>query len=145
MNADETTKAAELSSRFERARAAMEERGIDFLLIGPSTDMVYLIDFPVRQSERLTILVIGRDGPVRFVMPGFELPRIEGLPKLFEPVTWDDGDDPVAVLASLLPDGGRSATIGIGGQMFAQFFLPIRDHVPSASYVNGDEVMAPLR
>ena len=54
---------AEFSGRFDRVRAAMAEQGIDYLLIGPSTDMVYLIDFPVRQSERLTMLVISPDGP----------------------------------------------------------------------------------
>lgn len=145
MSTAEAARLTEFSARFNRVRVAMEEQAFDVLLIGPSTDMVYLIGFPVRQSERLTMLVIGREGPTRLVMPGFELGRVASLPQLFEPVTWADGDDPVALLASLLPAGGVGQTVGIGGQMFAQFFLAIRDAAPAASYVDGDRVVAPLR
>src|SRR4051794_29421380 len=121
MSTDGEARKTEFSGRFDRVRAAMAERGIDYLLIGPSTDMVYLIDFPVRQSERLTMLVVSQDGTPRLVMPGFELPRVAGLPQLFEPVTWNDGDDPAALLTSLLANRGAGATVGLGGQMFAQF------------------------
>ena len=91
------------------------------------------------------MLVISPDAPPRLVMPGFELPRVADLPQLFEPVTWNDGDDPAALLTSLLPNGGAGATVGLGGQMFAQFFLRIRDLAPTANYVDGDRVMVPVR
>ena len=99
----------EFASRIERARAAMEPRGIDYLLVGPSTDMVYIIDFGVRQSERMTILVLPREGTARLVLPSFELDRIASLPPVFEPATWEDGDDPAQLLASLLPSRGAGA------------------------------------
>ena len=145
MSTDGAARNAEFSGRFDRVRAVMGEQAIDYLLIGPSTDMVYLIDFPVRQSERLTMLVISQDEPPRLVMPEFELPRVAGLPQLFEPVTWNDGDDPVTLLTSLLRNPGGGATVGLGGQMFAQFFLRIRDRAPTPNYVDGDRVMVPIR
>jgi Xaa-Pro aminopeptidase len=136
---------SEFADRFDRLRAAMGELDIDCLLVGPSTDMVYLIDFPVRQSERMTILVLPREGEPRLVMPGFELDRIASTPPLFQPASWEDGDDPAPLLASLLPNGGDGVTVAVGGQMFTHFFLRIRDAAPDARFVSGDDVLEPAR
>lgn len=145
MTSDTAVPTSEFEGRFDRVRAAMERHGLDYLVIGPSTDMVYLIDFPVRQSERLTMIVLPRDGQPSLVMPSFELPRIAGLPPLCEPVPWEDGDDPAALLGSLISQNGSKPTVGVGAQMFAQFFLRIRDAAPSAGFVDGDAVMAYVR
>jgi Xaa-Pro aminopeptidase len=141
----ETTPVSEFEDRFDRVRAAMDRMEIDCLLIGPSTDMVYLIDFPVRQSERMTILVLPREGRPRLVMPGFELDRVASRPPLFEPAPWEDGADPAPLLASLLPAGGDGTTVAVGGQLFTHFFLRIQDAAPNARFVDGDLVMAPVR
>ena len=145
MTAEQTNDQAEYSGRFDRVRAAMETAGMDYLLIGPSTDMVYLINFGVRQSERMTILVIPREGTPRIVLPSFELDRIANLPQLFEPAPWADGDDPAPVLASLLGDNGSGATVGVGGQLFTHFFMRIQNAAPQARFVSGDDVMEPVR
>jgi Xaa-Pro aminopeptidase len=145
MTRPQTTPASEFEDRFDRVRAAMTQLDIDCLLIGPSTDMVYLIDFPVRQSERMTILVLPREGRPQLVMPGFELDRVASLPPLFEPAPWEDGTDPAPLLASLLPDGGDGATVAVGGQLFTHFFLSIKEAAPKARFVSGELVMAPAR
>jgi Xaa-Pro aminopeptidase len=145
MTRPETTPLSEFEDRFDRVRAAMDQLDLDCLLIGPSTDMVYLIDFPVRQSERMTILVLPRDGRPRLVMPGFELDRVAALPPLFEPAPWEDGADPAPLLASLLPDRGGGATVAVGGQLFTHFLLRIEAAAPKARFVSGDLVMAPVR
>jgi Xaa-Pro aminopeptidase len=136
---------SEFEARLERVRAAMEPLRIDYLLVGPSTDMVYLLDFGVRQSERMTILVLPREGTPRLVMPSFELDRVAALPQLFEPAPWGDGSDPAPLLASLLENGGAGATVAVGGQLFTHFFLRIRDAAPQARFVSGDAVLEPVR
>jgi Xaa-Pro aminopeptidase len=136
--------ASELEGRFDRVRAALAEQEIDCLLVGPSTDMVYLIDFPVRQSERMTIIVIPQEGTPRLVMPSFELDRVASLAPLFEPAPWEDGTDPAPLLASLLPEGD-GATVAVGGQLFTHFLLRIQAAAPNARYVSGDLVMEPVR
>ena len=145
MSQPEAAPHSEFADRFDRVRAGMRDLDIDCLLVGPSTDMVYLIDFPVRQSERMTILVLPAEGQPRLVMPAFELDRIASLPPLFEPATWKDGDDPAPLLASLLPNRGNGSTVAVAGQMFTHFFMRIRDAAPSARYVNGDVVLEPAR
>lgn len=145
MTATPSTPTSEFEGRFDRARAAMAELQVDYLLVGPSTDMVYLIDFSVRQSERMTILVLPREGMPRLVMPSFELNRIASLPSLFEPALWEDSEDPAPLLASLLRNGGRGANVAVGGQLFTHFFMRIKAAAPDASYVSGDLVLEPLR
>jgi Xaa-Pro aminopeptidase len=122
----------------------MARHDLDYLLIGPSTDMVYLIDFPVRQSERLTILVIPREGTPRLVMPGFELPRVASLPAQFEPVPWEDGEDPARLLGSLL-DADRAPVVAVGGQLFAHFLFRLQSAAPQARWQSGDAVMEVVR
>ena len=145
MTATPSTPVSEFEARFAHARAAMERLEIDYLLVGPSTDMVYLIDFPVRQSERMTILVLPREGTPRLVLPSFELNRIASLPPLFEPALWEDSSDPAALLVSLLTKRGSGATVAVGGQLFTHFFLRIKAAAPDASFVSGDLVLEPLR
>lgn len=135
----------ELCGRLERTRAEMERAGVDYLLVGPSTDLVYLIDFGVRQSERLTMLLIPREGDVRLVMPSFELPRVASLAPLFEPAGWADGEEPTKTLAGLLPNRGAGATIGVGAQVFSHFLLRIQDALGDATYVDGNRVLEPVR
>lgn len=136
---------SEFEVRVERVRATMEPLGIDYLLVGPSTDMVYLLDFGVRQSERMTILVLPLEGTPRLVLPAFELDRVAALPQLFEPAPWEDGADPAPLLASLLRNGGAGATVAVGGQLFTHFFLRVRDAAPEARFVSGDPVLEPVR
>ena len=58
----------ELRRRLEAVTDAMRRRGIDRLLVGPSTDLVYLTGFAVAPSERLTLLVVAPEGIPRLVM-----------------------------------------------------------------------------
>jgi Xaa-Pro aminopeptidase len=135
----------EFDARLERVRSEMARNELDYLLVGPSTDMVYLIDFPVRQSERMTILVIPRDGTPRLVMPGFELPRVESLPPLFEPAPWEDGEDPAPVLAALLDGGGADPSVAVGGQLFSHFLFRLQAAAPAVRWSSGDAVLEGVR
>ncbi len=136
---------AEFAARLERVQGELARHKFDYLLIGPSSDMVYLIDFPVRQSERMTILVIPREGMPRLVMPGFELPRVQSLPPFFEPAPWEDGDDPSLLLASLLQANGAGATVGVGGQLFSHFFFRLQAAARDRRWRSGDLLMEQVR
>jgi len=135
----------ELRGRLERVRAEMRRLEIDYLLVGPSTDLVYMIDYGVRQSERLTLLVVPREELVRLVMPGFELPRVEGLAPLFEPVPWQDGEEPTETLARVVANRGSGATVAVGAQLFSHFLLRIQSVLGDATYVDGNRVLEPVR
>lgn len=137
--------ASELAERTSRVQRAMAEQNVDYLVVGPSPDLVYLIDFGVRQSERLTMLVIPQEGETRLVMPGFETPRVANLAATIDPVTWNDGEDPFQLLTSVLTQDGKPETIAIGPQMFTHFFMGLERALKKSRYVDGTEILEPLR
>src|SRR5205085_6914095 len=97
--------------RLRRAAEGAGAAGLAGLLVTPSADLIYLAGYDPPPLERLTCLVLrpGRD-PVLLV-PELERPRAQASPvgELVEIVTWQDGADPYASLAPLLPETGRFA------------------------------------
>ncbi len=135
----------ELTHRFDRVREQMDQQGIDHLLIGPSSDLIYMLNYEKRQSERLTLLVVPRKGQPRLVIPSFELPHIEKFSALVEPVSWTETEDPTETLARLIENRGRGQRIAVGGQLFTYFLLAIQAVMPDAEYLPGELVMNPVR
>jgi Xaa-Pro aminopeptidase len=131
--------------RLDRVRAQMARQRVDYLLVGPSTDLVYLTGYHTSQSERLTLFVLPREGDPRLVMPAFEVARVEHLESAVQPASWTETESPVELLASLLRERGRGATIAIGGQLHAAFLLRIQKALPDARFMEGAYVMDPVR
>ncbi len=86
-----------------RARAAAKVREQDFgaLLLSPGADLQYLAGYQLFTSERLTCLVLDRDGKATLVCPAFEAPRAAVAAPDIERMTWGETDDPYAIVASL--------------------------------------------
>jgi Xaa-Pro aminopeptidase len=131
----------EHARRIDHVRAEMERQGVDYLLVGPSSDLVYLAGFPVKPSERLTLLVLAREGAPLLLLPDFELPSVENLPVDLETVPWVDGEDAAVLLASRLPRGAA----GLGGQTQSRFRFAVERAAPQLRWVDGDSLIAPVR
>jgi Xaa-Pro aminopeptidase len=61
--------AERLATRPATCREAVSEHGFGALLIGVGPDLRYLIGFVGEPMERLTLLIVPREGPVSFVVP----------------------------------------------------------------------------
>ena len=73
------------AERIARAQAEMARQGIDWLIIAPSSDLVYLMGYPAHTSERLTALVTPQSGGEPFVVvPRLEAPRLTDRNDLME-------------------------------------------------------------
>jgi Xaa-Pro aminopeptidase len=134
----------EHAGRIELVRAELERQDVDCLLVGPSSDLVYLAGFPVKPSERLTLLVLAREGAPLLMLPDFELPSLKDLPLVVEPVPWSDGDDATALIGSMLPRG-RSITAALGGQTQARLRFAVERAAPHLRWIDGDALIAPVR
>jgi Xaa-Pro aminopeptidase len=134
---------SELRSRLERVQRALAEQAIDLLLLGPSTDLLYLTGYAVKPSERLTLLAIAPEGTPRMVTPDFELPEVEALGIELEPVPWSDGDHAAATALKAL--GGRGMSVAVGAQLHARFLLDLLAAGLEADLLPGDRIMAPVR
>jgi Xaa-Pro aminopeptidase len=130
--------------RIERARVTMAASGVDVLLLSVGSDLPYLSGYHAMPLERLTMLVVPRDGDATLVVPRLEAPRVIERPEVFSITPWDETDDPVALVARL---AGRPRVAAVGDTMWARFLVELLDHWPSTStrYVRSVVVMNALR
>src|SRR5579885_2036508 len=125
-----------------RARARMAELDVDVLLLSVGPDLPYLTGYEAMPLERLTMLVLRRDGDAALVVPRLEAPRVTERPDLFEVVAWDETDDPVALVARR---AGDAAVAAIGDRTWARFLVDLGASMPRTRFRKGSEVMGPLR
>jgi len=120
----------------------MEARGVDVLLLSVGADLPYLTGYEAMPLERLTMLVVPRDGDATLVVPRLEAPRVVERPDVFEITTWDETDDPIDCVTRLM---GRASVAAIGNQTWAQFLVALLRRAPEVSFVNSSEVLGPIR
>ena len=136
----------DFQARCRRVQANMIRAGVDYLLVGPSADLFYLIGLQRPQSERLTQLVIPADGDdIRLLLPAFERALAAPLASFFELVTWEETEDPVSRLASLIPNKGRGKCVAVSNKVFVHFAYLIHDKLSGASFVSGGTSIDPVR
>ncbi len=138
--------AAEHRERLRRAAAAAAERGIDALLITPSEDYAYLLGYSAPAMERLTCLVVPADGEPSLVLPRLEEPlarhALDGLDEAIEILPWDETEDPIQLVRSLV---GSALRVAVQDQMWARFALRLRAALDPAELVAAGPAMSELR
>jgi Xaa-Pro aminopeptidase len=122
------------ADRIARARAQMNEQGIDVLLLSLGLDLPYITGYHAMPLERLTMLVVPRDGEARLVIPRMEAPRVTTQPGVFELLAWGELENPVEIVARLAREAGPAKSIAIGDQMWARFLVELLPLLPGAKY-----------
>lgn len=131
-----------LASRMDRARARMDDLGIDALLCSVGPDLPYLTGYEAMPLERLTMLVVRRGEPAVLIVPRLEAPRVVARPDVFAIDAWDETDDPVERVCAHARGARR---VAIGDQTWARFVLALQRSLPDAQLSSASEVMGPLR
>ena len=91
---DSVAASAPYADRLRRAQAEMARQGIDLLVVGASADLLYLIGYEGHESERMSVLVLPRDGAPHYVVPGLEAPLLHNQHDLLQIVPWEETEDP---------------------------------------------------
>jgi Xaa-Pro aminopeptidase len=120
----------------------MASQGVDVLLVSVGHDLPYLTGYEAMPLERLTMLVVPRDGDAALVVPQLEAPRVVEQPGVFTLRPWPEAEDPVAIVAGLV---GGAGTIAVGDQMWARFLVELLPRLPGAEYRRAVDVVGPLR
>ncbi len=99
-------------ARVAKAQRLMAENNIDAILLEPGAAMLYFSGISWWRSERLTVVVIPREGEIAIVTPYFEEPSVrESMTFGSDVRTWNEHDDPFERVAGILKDrklsGGR--------------------------------------
>ena len=113
------------AGRIARVREQMGRQRVDVLLLSVGADLPYLTGYEAMPLPRLTMLVLPVAGDARLVVPRLEAPRVHGDGS-FEIVPWPDGDDPVAIVASMIA-GARTIAVD---EKTHKLFLPTAKRAP---------------
>ncbi len=101
---------AEHDARLAAVRRAMRAAGIAALLVEPGASLIYFTGVQWHRSERLTAAVIPATGDVAIVTPFFEAPSVRQTMRVpAELRTWQEDEDPIALVATLLRGRGAAA------------------------------------
>jgi Xaa-Pro aminopeptidase len=137
-----TTTPAVYLDRLDRVRKGMAEQGLDVLLLSLGHDLPYLTGYHAMPLERLTMLVLPRDGEATLLVPRLEAPRVVEQPGVFTLGAWEETENPTAIAAELV---GPAENIAVGDQMWARFLVELLPLLPGTSFRRAVEVIGPMR
>lgn len=87
--------------RLDRAQVLMREQGVDAMLLSVGSDLPCFSGCEAMPLERLTVLVVPRDGEAVLVVPQLEAPRVPERPDVFGTRVRGEAEDPVASVVEL--------------------------------------------
>jgi Xaa-Pro dipeptidase len=109
--------------RVARAQQLMAENDIDALVLEPGSAMLYFSGVRWRRSERLTAVVIPREGDIGVVTPFFEEPSVRESMTFGDDVrAWHEHENPFEQIKGILRDRGY-ASGRIGLEETVRFFV----------------------
>jgi len=136
--------AADYMARIARAQAEMTTKGIDALIIGVGSDLIYLAGYPAHPSSRMTLLVVPRAGETRIIAPVLEAPRVKALGIPFTIMPWGETENAQQMAADLLKEHGAK-TVAAGDELWARWLVRIQNLYPGARWEVGSLLLRELR
>jgi Xaa-Pro dipeptidase len=142
----------ERRGRVEKARRLMTEQGVDALLMSGGTSMIYFSNVRWWLSERMMALVVPARKDAFVVCPAFEEERAREQLELgpfggdTQVYTWEEHDDPYALVAKGLRDRGIvGGKIGIEEKTYFVYANGIAQAAPTFTPVDAIPITAGCR
>ncbi|MCW2740867.1 MAG: pepE [Blastococcus sp.] len=137
----------------DRVHAAKElaaEAGVDLLVLTPGSDLRYLSGYNAHAMERLTALVVPREGEAFLVVPRLEAPMVDAGPAGalgLELLAWDETDDAFELLARAATArlGAAPARVAVGARTWAEHALGVQRAIPGSALEIASPVIDRLR
>jgi Xaa-Pro aminopeptidase len=139
-----------VGERFEGAREALAANGAHALLLGLGADLRYLTGYTAHALERLTLLVVTRDGAAVLVAPRLEAMAAAASPAarsgLLEIEAWDETEDPYALVAARLGAADRAPRrVLVDPALPARHVLALQRVLNGATFGLSTDVLRELR
>ncbi len=132
-----------MTSRLDRAQALAQREGVDALLVTPGADLRYLTGYAAKPLERLTCLVVRKDSDPVLVVPRLEKQAALDSGTEVELATWDETEDPFALVASIVGDAAGS--VAVDDQMWASRVFALGAALPVTDQVLAGPLLTELR
>ncbi|MGD0313726.1 MAG: Xaa-Pro peptidase family protein [Acidimicrobiales bacterium] len=135
--------------RIGRVRERMGSLNVDALLLSHGADLPWLTGYRAMPLERLTMLVLRAEGEPVLVVPALEAPRVAAAGDLFVTVPWDDTQDPIDLVLSVLVGpstaSGRGLRLAVSDRSWATTVLALQRRLPDGVWVEASTVTSPIR
>src|SRR5580704_2398174 len=137
------TSDAVFRTRIEKLREAMQEFGLQAVIIEPGPAMLYLTGVRWGRSERTFALVVPLKGDLGFVLPGFEEMRAKELIHAGADIRiWQEDESPYQLVAKILKDRGiASGRVGMDPSVRFFVFDGVRKLAPQLDFVSAEAVL----
>jgi Xaa-Pro aminopeptidase len=122
----------------------MVDLGVDLLLIGPSSDLLYLTGYDAHLSERLNLLGVRQTGKPFLVVPVLEEPLAQRAKELVEIHSWTETESPTELVVKLAGPI-EDQTVAVSDQLWSSFLLKLQKALPGADWQSALDIMRPLR
>lgn len=115
---------------------------VDVLLLSVGADLPYFSGYEAMPLERITMLVVPRDGDATLVVPALEAPRVVARDGVFSIRPWEEMQDPIAIISSLV---GAASTAAVGDHMWSGFLVDLLGALPDVSFRRASTITSPIR
>lgn len=133
--------------RIERLQAQLNKAGIGAVMIEAGSSLDYFTGIQWWRSERVTVVVIPRDGEALIVTPYFEAPSINEMLAVPAQIrTWNEHDNPFAVIAGWLRERKLgSGIIGLEETVREFIHAGLESALPAAIVVSAADQIRAVR
>jgi Xaa-Pro aminopeptidase len=132
-----------MNNRLQVFQARLAEKQTDCAVIGPTTNMKYLLGGAPHTDERLCLLLVTPD-TVQMITSQLNTDMISAFTDV-ETLTWKDAYGPEAALSSSVLHKGKVRILAIDGSMRADFLLAVLEQCNPIRTVPVDPIIATLR
>lgn len=132
-----------MNTRLNSLRQQLTNEGIDCAVIGPTTNMQYLLGGTPHADERLCVLLVTRE-KAEMVAPALNADSIRAFTDITM-ITWEDAEGPAAALARSVLGTSRFLTLAVDGAMRSDFLLAVSETCPPQQFVSADPLIGHLR
>jgi Xaa-Pro aminopeptidase len=156
--------ASRYADRLQRAQEALPAQDASAMLVGVGAELLWLTGYDAMPLERLTMLVFPAQRRATLVVPRLELAAAQASPavtgELVDVATWEETEDPFALVAQLLGESrsrpeiqmgalggawGRLGGLLVSDRLWATFLLRLQSALPDAAFGLASSVLSPLR
>lgn len=129
-------------ARIGKAQRLMRQQNIDAILLEPGSAMMYFTGISWWRSERLTAVIIPREGEIGVVTPFFEEPSVRESMTFGDDVrTWHEHDSPFQRVAGFLQDRNiSSGRIGLEGTVRQFVAVGLAEAAPGLEITTAEPV-----
>ena len=134
--------------RLQIFQSKLADAKIACAVVGPTTNMRYLLGGSPHADERLCLLLVTPES-VQMITPELNADSIAGFTDI-QMITWADQDGPgkalgQSVLTQALRSGGERAVFAADGSMRSAFLLPVLDFLEDVRDGNATECAERIR